>query len=70
MAVADDVLFLAPLTHYTTKSGIALIQRAGFGSRRIHLVSSPRDWPSSGFKLAAVWLKKGWHGEVVSRIDP
>ena len=67
LAVADNVVFLAPLTHFTTRSRIALICDAGFGLRRLLLVPTPAEWPASGFQLAAVWLMKGWTGEAEVR---
>lgn len=64
MAVADHVVFLAPLTHFTTRHRIDAISAQGFAPRKIMLVPTPKDWPSSGFQLAAVWLQKGWRGKV------
>ncbi|SFL58613.1 Helix-turn-helix domain-containing protein [Loktanella salsilacus] len=62
LRIADNILFLAPLTHYTTKSRVKLIADAGFAVKRIVMVPTPADWPASGFQLAAVWLQKGWKG--------
>ena len=62
MAVAGNVVFLAPLTHFTTRHRVAAIGRAGFALRRVMLVPTPEGWPASGFQLAAVWLQKGWQG--------
>ena len=64
MAIADNVVFLAPLTHFTTRHRIAAIDRAGFALRRVMLVPTPEGWPASGFQLAAVWLQRGWRGKV------
>ena len=62
LTVADNIVFLAPLNHYTTKRRISMISDAGYGVRRILMVPSQIDWPSSGFQLAAVWLSRGWRG--------
>lgn len=62
MAVADNVVFLAPLTHFATRHRVEAIAAHGFSLRRIMLVPTPPDWPSSGFQLAAVWLQRGWRG--------
>ena len=62
LTVADNIVFLAPLNHFTTKRRVSMIREAGFGVRRILIVPTPTDWPSSGFQLAAVWLSRGWRG--------
>ena len=64
MAVASNVLFLAPLTHFTTRHRVSAIREAGFAVRRILLVPTPIDWPSSGFQMAAVHLQRGWAGST------
>jgi transcriptional regulator with XRE-family HTH domain len=60
MAIGDNVVFLAALSHFGTRARIRDIRAAGFGLRRVLLVPTPRDWPSSGFQLAAVHLQRGW----------
>ena len=61
MAVSDNVVFLAALSHFGTRARIRDIRTAGFGLRRVLLVPTPRDWPSSGFQFAAVHLQRGWN---------
>ena len=67
MTLADNVVFLAPLAHFATRHRVEAITAHGFALRRIMLVPTPADWPSSGFQLAAVWLQRGWRG--TTRID-
>lgn len=64
MVLADNVLFLAPLTHFTTRHRVDAIASAGFGVKRIVLVPTPSEWPSSGFQLAAVHLARDWRGGI------
>lgn len=62
LRVADNVLFLAPVNHFTTKRRVALIRDAGFGLRHMLFVPPPAAWPASGFQLAAVHLQREWLG--------
>lgn len=62
MRVADNVLFLAPFNHYATKARVGMIRDQGFAMKRVLYVPSPRDWPASGFQLAAVHLQRDWTG--------
>lgn len=62
MEVSDNVVFLAPLSHFTTRARIRDIRSAGFGLKRIATVPTPSGWPASGFQLAAVHLKRSWTG--------
>ena len=62
MTVADNVVYLAALTHFSTKARVRDIKSHGFGMRTILYVPTPKEWPSSGFQMAAVWLQRGWDG--------
>ncbi|MDO5527871.1 MAG: hypothetical protein Q4F71_00555 [Paracoccus sp. (in: a-proteobacteria)] len=64
LKIADNIVFLCVLNHFTTKRRIVLIREAGFSMRRIFLVPTPPDWPSSGFQVAAVWLQRGYTGDI------
>ena len=68
MAVADNVVFLATLNHFTTRARLSDIGAAKFGIREILLFPTPTtDWPQSGFQVAVVHLQRGWSGAC--RID-
>lgn len=70
MEISDNVVFLAPLSHFTTRARIRDIRFAGFGLKRIITVPTPSDWPASGFQLAVVHLKRGWRGtSEISDLD-
>jgi transcriptional regulator with XRE-family HTH domain len=62
MTISENVVFLCALTHFSTKARIADIQQAGFAMKTILYVSSPPEWPHTGFQLAAIHLKRGWSG--------
>jgi transcriptional regulator with XRE-family HTH domain len=70
MTIADNVVYLAAFTHFTTKARVRDIQSHGFGMRSIIYVPTPKEWPSSGFQMAAVWLQRGYQGpcEMVHRL--
>lgn len=62
MHVADNVVFLAAFSHFSTKARVNDIRNAGFAMRKVIYVPTPVDWPASGFQMAAVWLQRGWSG--------
>ncbi|AUM75765.1 hypothetical protein CYR75_15150 (plasmid) [Paracoccus jeotgali] len=70
MTVADNIVFLAPLTNLTTKARLRMIDRAGFGIAELVKIDTPRDWPQSGFQLVAGWLRRGHLGDCrMSRLE-
>ena len=70
MEISNNVLFLASLTHFTTKARIADIGRHGFSVRSILLVPAVPEWRHSGFQLAAVRLQKNWAGRCwINHLD-
>lgn len=63
--IADEIVYLATLTHFVTRARLREMKEAGFGLREFMYVDQPPPpWPSSGFQLAAVWLSRGWAGQV------
>lgn len=71
MTVSDNVVFLAALSHFTTKARVKDIRGAGFGVRSILLCPTPAGWPHSGFQIAAVWLEREWNGPTeITAIGP
>lgn len=71
MAISENVVFLAALSHFTTRARVKDIQDAGFGVRSIMLCPTPSAWPQSGFQVAAVWLERRWKGPTeIREIEP
>lgn len=65
MEVADNVVYLTTINHYTTKRRMLDIKQMGFGVREIFCVPTPsKPWPALGFQLAAVHLQKGYKGHI------
>lgn len=65
MEVADNVVYLTTINHYTTKRRMSDIRKMGFGLKEIYCVPTPpKPWPSLGFQIAAVHIKKGYAGDT------
>lgn len=65
MQVADNVVYLTTINHYTTKRRMRDIREMGFGLPEIYCVPTPeKPWPSLGFQLAAVHIKKFYQGDT------
>jgi hypothetical protein len=64
MAIADNIVFLATLTHFVTRARLRDIAGAGFGMRQALLFNNPpRPWPGGGFQLVAMHLQRGYQGD-------
>jgi hypothetical protein len=65
MEVADNVVYLTTINHYTTKRRMRDIREMGFGLKEIFCVPTPeKPWPALGFQLAAVHLQKSYTGDT------
>jgi hypothetical protein len=65
MKVADNIVFLATINHFTTRARLRDIREMGFGIVEFCLFDNPpanTGWPSSGFQLVAGWLARGYTG--------
>jgi hypothetical protein len=66
MEVADNVVFLCCTNALFYNGRYNDIEKAGFGIKEIAMVypvpSAP--WPSSGFRLSANHLQRGWTGDA------
>lgn len=63
LEVANEIVFLVTVNHFTTKKRMRMVREAGFAFREILLVDTPKSFPQSGFQVAAVWVSKGWEGD-------
>ena len=64
MTLADHIVFLMTINHVWTKARLRDIRDAGFGLREIVLIDMPRTFPQSGFQLGAIYIARGWKGNV------
>lgn len=69
MSLADHVVFLLTINHMWTKARVRDVDEAGFGLKEIVLVDMPPSFPQSGFQLGAVYVARGWTGDIrLSRV--
>lgn len=65
MAVADNIVYLCTINHFTTRARLRDLRENGFGLKEFYGVNNPpAPWPQSGFQLVAAHLQKGWVGPV------
>lgn len=62
MQLANNIIFLCPINHIVGLTArMRDIKEAGFYIREICEVDKPKDWPSSGFRYAAIQLARKRH---------
>jgi hypothetical protein len=54
MSLADNIVFLVTLNHFQTKARLRDMKEAGFWFTDVLLLDTPKEFPQSGFQLAAV----------------
>lgn len=66
MTLSDNICFLIPFNHFSTKHRIRLIHEAGYGIKEFFGVDTPKNktWPNSGFQLGVTHIKKGYIGPI------
>ena len=65
--LANDIVFLTNMNHYTTKARLRDIALNEFGIKEFYCVDTPSKscgWSQSGFQLTAVHLQKDWSGSA------
>lgn len=63
MHLANDIVYLITINHYTTKARLRIIKEAGFGIKEFYCIKTPpKPWPQSGFQTAAIHISKGYEG--------
>ena len=61
MEIADNIVYLTTINHYTTKRRIREMKEHHFGIKEIYCVDTPKKpWPQLGFQLAAVHTQRGY----------
>ena len=65
MRIADNIVYLTTINHYTTKRRIRDMKEKGFGIKEFYCVNTPtKPWQGSGFQLGAVHTKRDWSGPI------
>lgn len=71
MKVADNIVYLTTINHYTTKKRIRDMRKYNFSIAEIYCVSTPtKPWPQLGFQLAAVHTKRNYNGDIKMTYSP
>lgn len=64
--LSDNIVFLAPITHFTTKARLRDMKAHGYAIREFYGVRTPKNpWPQSGFQLVACHIQKGYKGSII-----
>ena len=64
MTIADNIVYLTSINHYTTKRRLRDMLSAGFGIKEFFCIETPKCFPQSGFQLAAVHTQRGYKGGI------
>lgn len=62
MSLALNVVWIIPLVHFSSRARIRDVREAGFGLKEILLLDTPKEWPQSGFQIAALHFQKSYTG--------
>ncbi len=71
MKIADNIVYLTSVNHYTTKRRIRDMRKYNFGVVEVYCIETPpKPWPQLGFQLAAVYTKRDYDGDVRISYSP
>ena len=70
MTLADNIVYLTSINHYTTKARLRDMRQAGFGIKEFYCFDTPKCFPQSGFQLAAVHTQINWNGPALFTYSP
>ena len=66
MKIADNIVYLTTINHYTTKRRIREMREHNFAIKEIYCVDTPKKpWPQLGFRLAAVHTRRNHKGGIM-----
>ena len=66
MEIADNIVYLTTINHYTTKKRIREMREHDFSVAEVYCVKTPlKPWPQLGFQLAAVHTQRDYDGGIV-----
>jgi hypothetical protein len=64
MEIADNIVFLCLINAIWMKARLRDIEKNGFGIKEIAFVETPETWPKFGLQVGAIYLKRGWDGDI------
>jgi hypothetical protein len=71
MQIADNIVYLTTINHYTTKKRIREMNASGFAIKEIYCVPTPKtNWPQMGFQLGAIHTKRNYTGLIQMSYSP
>jgi hypothetical protein len=71
MKVADNIVYLTTINHYTTKNRIRDMRENNFAIKQIYCVPTPKKpWPQLGFQLGAIHTKRWYTGDIIMSYSP
>lgn len=71
MKVADNIVYLTTINHYTTKKRIRDMREHNFAIKEIYCVPTPKKpWPQLGFQLGAIHTQRGYSGKITMSYSP
>lgn len=69
MEIADNIYFLITINHIFTKARLRDIEEKGFSIVEILMIDTPKEFPSTGFQLGVIHIKRIKQNTVkISRI--
>tara|TARA_R100001463_G_scaffold98713_1_gene153173 strand:+ start:339 stop:833 length:495 start_codon:yes stop_codon:yes gene_type:complete len=70
MTLADNIVYLTSINHYTTKARLRDMRAADFGIKEFYCFDTPKCFPQSGFQLAAVHTQRDYDGDIALTFSP
>lgn len=71
MKVADNIVYLTTINHYTTKKRIRDMRENNFAIKEIYCVPTPqKPWPQLGFQLGAIHTQRNYNGGIQMTYSP
>lgn len=71
MKVADNIVYLTTINHYTTKKRIRDMREHNFAIKEIYCVPTPKNpWPQMGFQLGAIHTQRSYSGGITMSYSP
>lgn len=64
MSLATNVVWIIPLVHFSSRARIRDVRESGFGLKEMLLLNTPKEWPQSGFQIAALHFHNGFKGRT------
>ena len=71
MKIADNIVYLTTINHYTTKKRIRDMRENNFAIKEVYCIPTPPNpWPQLGFQLAAVYTQRDYDGGITMSYSP